>query len=207
MKAPWVPIFSQTRHRANVKLLWGTWGALLGYSVWSPVKGCGWENKGPPAEPAGRGDLYRAVADSGMQAAGLDILYLTELLIMPSPRRTTASCMCRAALLHEELEGRGIKSEPHGCTAIPGDPTRDTGVFSQHCSRTESTAWRRLKGMPCKMKEIKKAYVCAKLLQMCPTVRSHGLKLVRLLCPWDIPGKNTGVGCHGLLQGIFLTQG
>ena len=29
----------------------------------------------------------------------------------------------------------------------------------------------------------------------------------RLLCPWDSPGKNTGVGCHFLLQGIFLTQG
>ena len=25
--------------------------------------------------------------------------------------------------------------------------------------------------------------------------------------PWDSPGKNTGVGCHFLLQGIFLTQG
>ena len=29
----------------------------------------------------------------------------------------------------------------------------------------------------------------------------------RLLCPWDSPGKNTGVGCHTGLQGIFLTQG
>jgi len=28
----------------------------------------------------------------------------------------------------------------------------------------------------------------------------------RLLCPWDSPGKNSGVGCHFLLQGIFLTQ-
>ena len=28
-----------------------------------------------------------------------------------------------------------------------------------------------------------------------------------LLCPWDSPGKNTGVGCHVLLQGIFLIQG
>ena len=28
----------------------------------------------------------------------------------------------------------------------------------------------------------------------------------RLLCPWDSPGKNTGVGCHVLPQGIFLTQ-
>ena len=29
----------------------------------------------------------------------------------------------------------------------------------------------------------------------------------RLLCPGDFPGKNTGVGCHALLQGIFPTQG
>ena len=27
-----------------------------------------------------------------------------------------------------------------------------------------------------------------------------------ILCPWDSPGKNTGVGCHALLQGIFLTR-
>ena len=29
----------------------------------------------------------------------------------------------------------------------------------------------------------------------------------RLLCPWDFPGKNPGVGCHFLLPGVFLTQG
>ena len=29
----------------------------------------------------------------------------------------------------------------------------------------------------------------------------------RLLCPRDSPGKNTGEGCHALLQGIFPTQG
>ena len=29
----------------------------------------------------------------------------------------------------------------------------------------------------------------------------------RLLCPWDSPAKNTGVGCHALLQRILLTQG
>ena len=32
-------------------------------------------------------------------------------------------------------------------------------------------------------------------------------KPARLLCPWDSPGKNTGVSSHFLLQGIFLTQG
>ena len=29
----------------------------------------------------------------------------------------------------------------------------------------------------------------------------------RLFCPWDSPGKNTGVGCRPALQGIFSTQG
>ena len=35
----------------------------------------------------------------------------------------------------------------------------------------------------------------------------HGLQPTRLLCPWDFPGKSTGVGCHFLLQEIFPTQG
>jgi len=35
----------------------------------------------------------------------------------------------------------------------------------------------------------------------------RGLQPTRLLCPWASPGKNTGVGCHFLLQGIFPTQG
>ena len=36
---------------------------------------------------------------------------------------------------------------------------------------------------------------------------SHGLQPSRLLSPWNFPGKDTWVGCHFLLQGIFLTQG
>ena len=35
----------------------------------------------------------------------------------------------------------------------------------------------------------------------------YGVKPTRLLCPWVFPGKNTEVGCHFLLQGIFPTQG
>ena len=46
-----------------------------------------------------------------------------------------------------------------------------------------------------------------KSLQSCPTLQSYGLQLDRLLCPWDSPGKNTLVGCHALLHGIFPTQG
>ena len=39
------------------------------------------------------------------------------------------------------------------------------------------------------------------------SLRLQGLWPARLLCPWNSPGKNTGVGCPALLQGIFLTQG
>ena len=35
---------------------------------------------------------------------------------------------------------------------------------------------------------------------MSDSLRPHGLWPTRLLCPWDSPGKNTGVGCHFLLQ-------
>ena len=39
------------------------------------------------------------------------------------------------------------------------------------------------------------------------SLQPHGLQRVRLLCPWSSPGKNTGVGCHFLFQGIFPTKG
>ena len=39
------------------------------------------------------------------------------------------------------------------------------------------------------------------------SLRPHGLWPTRLLRSWDFPDKGTGVGCHFLLQGIFLTQG
>ena len=43
--------------------------------------------------------------------------------------------------------------------------------------------------------------------QLCPTLCDpYGLQPTRLLCPWDAPDKNPGVGCHSLLQGIFWTK-
>ena len=46
-----------------------------------------------------------------------------------------------------------------------------------------------------------KSLSCVRLLATLWTVAA------RLLCPWDSPGKNTGVGCHALLQGVFPAQG
>ena len=47
----------------------------------------------------------------------------------------------------------------------------------------------------------------SEVTQLCPTLcNSMDCKPIRLLHPWDFPGKSAGVGCHFLLQGIFPTQ-
>ena len=58
---------------------------------------------------------------------------------------------------------------------------------------TVHTQWRRKRTS---------SLVCfpAQSLQSCLTLRPHGPQPARLFCPWDSPGKSTGVGCHFLLQ-------
>ena len=48
---------------------------------------------------------------------------------------------------------------------------------------------------------------CCCLVAKLTLLRPHGLYPNRLLYPWEFPGKNPGLGCHFLLQGIFPTQG
>ena len=51
-------------------------------------------------------------------------------------------------------------------------------------------------------------HCCCLVAKSCPTLlRPQKLQPTRLLCPWDSPGKNTAVGSHFLLRGIFPTQG
>ena len=48
----------------------------------------------------------------------------------------------------------------------------------------------------------------SEVTQSCPTLcNPMNCSLPGFLCPWDSPGRNTGVGCHFLLQEIFPTQG
>ena len=54
--------------------------------------------------------------------------------------------------------------------------------------------------------ENKRCEVFSAISVMSNSLRPHGPQPPRLLCPWDSPGKNTGVGCHFLLWGIFPTQ-
>ena len=49
--------------------------------------------------------------------------------------------------------------------------------------------------------------MCAQLLQLClPLCKPTDCWPTRLFCPWDSPGKNTGVGCQALLQGFLSTR-
>ena len=52
-------------------------------------------------------------------------------------------------------------------------------------------------------------WVFALVAQSCPTLCDPWTAVHQggLLCPWVFPGKDTGMGCHFLLQGIFPTQG
>ena len=49
-------------------------------------------------------------------------------------------------------------------------------------------------------------YCCCLVVNLCSTLLPpQGLQPTKLLCPWAFRGKNIGIGCHFLLQGIFLT--
>ena len=50
------------------------------------------------------------------------------------------------------------------------------------------------------------ACVCAHRWVVSNSLWPHGLEPASLFCPWDFPDKNTEVGCHFFLQGIFLTH-
>ena len=50
-------------------------------------------------------------------------------------------------------------------------------------------------------------HACQVVSVMSDSLGPYGSQPDRLLCPWDSPGKNTGVGCYSHVQGIFLTQG
>ena len=53
-------------------------------------------------------------------------------------------------------------------------------------------------------KEVLKVFISQLCLTLCDPMVT---KPSSLLCLWNSPGKNTGVGSHSLLQGIFLIQG
>ena len=83
---------------------------------------------------------------------------------------------------------------------------------SDICMHTSPSSWtsllyphpahrRALSRAPCPKQQLPTAAAAAKSLQSCPILCNPiDGSPIRLLHPWDSPGKNTGVGCHFLLQ-------
>ena len=105
----------------------------------------------------------------------------------PISSKLSLSCLLLVILLHPQAQS------PRESDLILGQsPTDGTGP---NTSKAMTEGWE---------SKVWTSFCCS---VMSSSLRPHGLYPARLLCPWDFPGKNTGVGCHFLLQGIFLTQG
>ena len=53
---------------------------------------------------------------------------------------------------------------------------------------------------------VQPSHLITEVLKMLVAQSCLTLSDLIMVCPWNSPGKNTGVGCHFLLQGIFLIQ-
>ena len=86
---------------------------------------------------------------------------------------------------------------PTSCRALP----HSYHLYSSSVGKVQSVLWSQAlipSVRACVLSHFNHVRLCDPMDCMQP---------VRLLCPWDSPGKNAGVGCHALLQGIFPTQG
>ena len=80
-------------------------------------------------------------------------------------------------------------------------PAELSTMWVNHMENVSSSSW--------ETDPVDTSWILSEVAQSYPTLcypMDQGVP-TRLLCPWNFPGKNTGVGCHFLLQGIFPTQG
>ena len=92
---------------------------------------------------------------------------------------------------HSAAAAKSLQSCPTLCDPIDGSPPGSlvTGILQartlEWVAISFSNAWK----WKVKVKSV-----------VSDSLQPHGLKPTRLLCPWDFPGKSTGVGCHCLLH-------
>ena len=135
---------------------------------------------------------------------------------------TEFRCLCYAAaptnyLAHGSVY-RGFPggSEGRESSYNAGDPGSTPGserspgevsVSQRHSSNLS-------RPLPPRLRPKSSLYICISTVGLLSRFSHVGLCAILwtaacpwLLCPWNSPGKNTGVGSHSLLQGIFPTQG
>ena len=118
----------------------------------------------------------------------------------------------------EESEKTGLKlniqktkilaSSPITSWQIDGEPVETVSDFILGAPKSLQmvTATMKLKDACSLEEKLWPTYVCMLVAQLCPTLCDPMDCSPRLLCPWNSPGKNTGVDCHSLLQRNFPTQ-
>ena len=117
-------------------------------------------------------------------------------------------CISRWVLCHYCCLGRSHK--PQGWLHPPA-PTAEPEPSEACAPQILSVQWKILcdtrETLPGSTKTWQRQINCLVAKSRPALLQPHGLQPTRLLCPWDFPGRNTGVGCHCLLQGTFPTQG
>ena len=100
------------------------------------------------------------------------------------------------------------KYSDHPCRSI-FPPGASDWRFMSHPTPTKVMCWGVIRfNVVTRVEPLWWDCVCVYAHSLMPSsLQPRGLQPARLLCPWDSPGKNTGVGSLSLLQGIFPTQG
>ena len=160
--------------------------------------------------PGPRGPLKLPPPPSGAEACASSAPRCsplsTEAPTCPHPRPTCPPTWTLRQEFHAALASLS------GCSALTGPYFWSEGFLAtlQHQEVTpkprgdpeEHASHRRVSHpFPPPRLLLRSCQVASNALQPC------GPQPTRLLCPWALPGKNTGAGCHFLLQGIFPTRG
>ena len=92
---------------------------------------------------------------------------------------------------------------------VVGRRPRVPAMWTSPRSCFPQSRWLRAKHQPkwhwCRSLKVQRMGGGGLVAKSCPTLVTPWTH-ARLFCPWDFPGKKTGVGCHFLLQGIFPTH-
>ena len=110
--------------------------------------------------------------------------------------------LCSRWVVSNSLWLHGAQHARLPCTSLPLRVCWNSCTLSQWCHLTISSSITHFSCFPLFPRK-SESVTC---LVVPDSLRPHGLPPTRLLCPWDSPGKSTGVGCHFLLQGIFLNS-
>ena len=148
-------------------------------------------------------------------------------LLITTKRTLTAMNSTQSCLKSSSKSGlsykRGFGVRPQIKITAQFSLTMSISLHSAYREGLASEVQSSLGGLPCKFQpqafsllEVRSANVQKLCVCVCVhahththavshsvlTLWPHGLQPTRLLCPWDFPGKNTGVGCHFLLLNV-----